>query len=260
MIQETFAGNAVAMLQNDESVIGLAVGGSWITGELDEYSDLDLVLVTKEKISTDRQKMIQHAGRFGKLLAAFTGEHVGEPRLLICLYDDPLLHVDIKFVTLEEFADRIETPHILLDKHGGLAHVIQNTEPVFSWRGYQWIEDRFWTWVHYAAVKIARGELMEAFDFFSDIRRMVLGPLLHIKNGKLPKAVRKIEMQLPAHDLEKLRGTIPSYTGAALVTALENAVELYRDLSRELFTDDILRQAEAEKKVMACLQQLKAVI
>jgi hypothetical protein len=31
------------------------------------------------------------------LLVGFTGEHVGEPRVLICLYGPPVLHVDLKF-------------------------------------------------------------------------------------------------------------------------------------------------------------------
>ena len=39
------------------------------------------------------------AGTLGHLLHAFTGEHVGEPRLLICLFGPELLHVDLKFIT-----------------------------------------------------------------------------------------------------------------------------------------------------------------
>ena len=97
MIQQQFVNKAVATIKKDDSIIGLAVGGSWLTNELDEYSDLDLTLVTKEKVSDDPAKMLKYAASFGKLLSGFTGEHVGEPRLLICLYDDPLLHVDIKF-------------------------------------------------------------------------------------------------------------------------------------------------------------------
>src|SRR5687767_11602554 len=98
MIQQTFASNIVSIIKNDPFIIGLAAAGSWITNELDEYSDLDLVLITKSKISDDKEKMIGYARRFGNLISAFTGEHVGEPRVLICLYDEPLLHVDIKFL------------------------------------------------------------------------------------------------------------------------------------------------------------------
>lgn len=68
---------------------------------MDEFSDLDLVLVPKEKVSNDKPEMPDYAKRFGPFLSGFTGEHVGEPRVLICLYGEPLLHVDVKFVTFE---------------------------------------------------------------------------------------------------------------------------------------------------------------
>src|SRR5689334_1349887 len=103
MIQRQFADNVVNLLRDDQQVIGVAVAGSWLTDEIDQFSDLDLILVTRDKIADSKEKMVAYADRFGNLLSGFTGEHVGEPRVLICLYDDPLLHVDIKFLTLEEF-------------------------------------------------------------------------------------------------------------------------------------------------------------
>ena len=46
----------------------------------------------------------------GGLLAAFTGEHVGEPRLLICLYGPPLAHVNLKFVPFASHPPFSPTP------------------------------------------------------------------------------------------------------------------------------------------------------
>ena len=87
MIQKEFANRVVDIVKPDTNVIGLAVAGSWITDELDEYSDLDLILITKKKIAGDKEKMIAYAKSFGDFISGFTGEHVGEPRVLICLYD-----------------------------------------------------------------------------------------------------------------------------------------------------------------------------
>ena len=129
MIQQQFAERAAQVLQQDESVLGLAVAGSWLTNELDEFSDLDLVVVTREKISGDKNQMLGFAKRLGYLLSGFTGEHVGEPRVLIRLYDSPLLHVDIKFVTLQEFHTRIETPVILFDREHQLQNALKNSSP-----------------------------------------------------------------------------------------------------------------------------------
>jgi hypothetical protein len=257
MVQEKFAWNAAGILKDDDNTIGLAVGGSWLSNEIDEFSDLDLVLVTREKISDDKNKMLEYANCFGKLLSAFTGEHVGETRLLICLYDNPLLHVDIKFVTAEEFHHRVETPALLLDKEGQLQKILEQTESKYPYPDYQWIEDRFWVWVHYILTKIERGEFTEAFDCFGLLRGMIFGPLLHIKNGNLPRGVRKVETQIAHEDLESLLKTLPDYSKVSLLTSLQNAINLYRGLQQNLFTSSVNLQKETEGRVMGYFDKLK---
>ena len=250
MIQIAFANKAKSILSQDENVIGLAVAGSWLTNELDEFSDVDLILITKETISDNKDKMIAYAKSIGNFISGFTGEHVGEPRVLICLYDNPLLHVDIKFITLKEFEVRIENPKILFDRDNQLQTVLNNSAAKFPFPNYQWIEDRFWTWVHYTLLKIGRGEYMEAYDFFGFLRMVVFGPLLHLKSGNLPRAVRKVEMDLKQGDLESLINTIPSYNKLALLTSLKHAVELYKQLRNTLFDDKVTVNKIAEQKVM----------
>lgn len=257
MKQIEFANRAKAILESYDNVIGLAVAGSWLTNEIDEFSDLDLILVTKQKISGDKVLMLDYAKRLGDFLSGFTGEHVGEPRLLICLYDNPLLHVDIKFVTLEEFHTRIETPTILIDRNGQLAKAISNSTAQFPYPDYQWIEDRFWTWIHYALLKIGRGEYFEAYDFFGFLRMVVLGPLLHIKNGNLPRGVRKVETGFPNDDLNSLKGTIPNYDRQSLLNSLRNSVSLYQQLQTALFDDKVQLQQETAKKVMMYFDEIE---
>ena len=60
-MQREFANRAKQILEKDKAVIGLAVGGSWLTDEIDEFSDLDLILVPKEKVSDDKIKMLKFA-------------------------------------------------------------------------------------------------------------------------------------------------------------------------------------------------------
>ncbi len=257
MKQIEFAYKTKDILETDDSVTGLTVGGSWITNQIDEYSDLDFIIVTKEKISDNIDKMIDYAKRLGNLLSCFTGEHVGEPRLLICLFDNPLLHVDIKFLTIEEFHDRVETPTILLDKGNQLKSVIDNTTSIFPYPDYQWVEDRFWIWIHYALLKIGRGEYLETFDFLGSVRTIILGPLLHIKNGNLPRGVRKVETQLESNDFDKLKGTIPEYNKQSLLNCLRNSVSLYKYLRASLYDDTIKLQIETEKSVMAYFDKIE---
>ncbi len=255
-MQKEFAKHVVEVLKNDETIIGLAGAGSWLTNEIDGWSDLDLVVVTRDNLDADKTKMLAYAERFGNLISAFTGEHVGEKRLLICLYDDPLIHVDIKFVTLEEFQERIENPIILLDRAKKIQEVIDNTSPEFPQPDLQWIEDRFWTWIHYSLLKIGRGEYFEALDFMGFLRMVVFGPLLHLKNNNLPRGVRRVETALTTLDFESLESTLCSNNRESLLNAVENAVNLYRELRSDARYVDILFN-KAEKPVMLYFENLK---
>ncbi|ANH80904.1 hypothetical protein A8C56_07845 [Niabella ginsenosidivorans] len=257
MIQQEFATKAKTILEKDATVLGLAVGGSWLTNEMDAFSDLDLILVTRENVSGNKELMLDYAKRLGSFLSGFTGEHVGEPGLLICLYDQPLLHVDLKFVTPEAFRTRIETPALLLDKEGQLKKAINHSRATFPYPDYQWIEDRFWIWIHYALLKIGRGEYLEAYDFLGFLRRVVFGPLLHIKNKNLPRGVRKVETGLSTGDLAKLKRTLPIYDRQSLLNSFRNAVSLYRQLRIALYDNSINLQDNTDKKVMEYFEAIE---
>jgi hypothetical protein len=257
MIQKEFADKVVEIVKSDANVIGLAVAGSWITEEMDEFSDVDLILITKKKVSDDKEKMLTYARNFGDFISGFTGEHVGEPRVLICLYDNPLLHVDIKFLTLPEFYDRIENPVILFERDHQLTDVIKSTKAEWPAADYQWIEDRMWTWVHYIASKAARGEYFECLDGLGYMRAKVLAPLLQVKSKTAVRGLRKVEKKLTPADLEDLKITVAQYSKASVLKALDNSVSVYRMLRRKLFNDEVLLQAKAEKKSMEYLKKVK---
>ncbi|WP_266364796.1 nucleotidyltransferase domain-containing protein [Tellurirhabdus rosea] len=253
---KAFAEKAVQILSTDENVLGLAAGGSWITGETDEFSDIDLVLVTRDRIAPELAAMRSMAGRLGTVLSSFTGDHVGEPRLLIVLYDDPLLHVDIKFVTLAELAQRVENPVILFERDEVLTRVLNTTDYRFPQPDFTWLEDRYWVWVHYGVGKIGRGEFLEALDFLSFLRGMVLGPLLHLKHGSLPRGVRKLEMILPADDLARLHATVARPERASLLDATRAAAALYDDLSGLLYPATVTRRSAAREAAIRYLETI----
>lgn len=256
MIQKEFADKAIAVIKKDAAVIGLAVGGSWITNEMDEYSDLDLILIAKNKISGDKEKMLQYAGSLGELISGFTGDHVGEPRLLICLYDNPLLHVDIKFLTLPEFYERVEDPVILFERGGQLSDVIKITKAQWPQPDLQWMEDRFWTWVHYIAAKAARGEYFECIDGIGFIRAKVLAPLLELKSKTAVRGLRKVETKLTLPDLEDLKITVPQYNRTSILKALDNTISIYKMLRRKVFDSKVALQEVAEKKAVTYFKKI----
>ncbi|MBM4259022.1 MAG: oxalate:formate antiporter [Deltaproteobacteria bacterium] len=174
----TFLKGALPRLQADERIVAVAAGGSFLTGAMDEYSDLDLVIVVRPTaVSQVMHERQQIAATLGTLLTAFTGEHVGEPRLLICLYGPPLLHVDLKFASVDDAAHRVEDPVILWERDGALTAAFNGSEARYPTPEVQWVEDRFWTWVHYIAAKVGRGELFDAHDSLAILRLLALGPL-----------------------------------------------------------------------------------
>ena len=256
-MQRQFIEKVVEKIKDDQNVIGLAVAGSFITNEVDEFSDVDLILVTVDKVSTDVDKMTAYAKSFGDFINGFTGEHVGERRVLICLYDNPLLHVDIKFLTLDEFEDRVEDPIIFYDSNKSLDNVIASTTSEWPKPDYQWIEDRFWTWVHYAALKLGRGENFEALDFLSFMRTTVTSPLLQVKNGKLPRGLRKIEFNFENDDLNKLVGTVPIYTTESIFDSLDNTIKLYQELRDILYPSTVQLRTQTEKKTLHYFDTVK---
>lgn len=256
----TFLKEALPRLQADERIVAVAAGGSFLTGGMDEYSDLDLIIaVSPASVPQIMQERRQIASTLGSLLAAFTGEHVDEPRLLICLYGPPLLHVDLKFISLSDAAHRVEDPIILWERDGLLTAVLNRSEAVYPTPDLQWIEERFWVWVHYGAAKIARGELLEAHDSLAFIRLLVLGPLVLLAQGARPAGVRKVETLAQPY-LEDLIRTTASYDPLACISALQAAVSLYRRLRMQLATETFSPRPEAEAAAMSYLGQIESKI
>jgi hypothetical protein len=254
---QAFLDRALPVFQHDERFVGVAAAGSWITGSMDEYSDLDLIAVADPRHYDDViSSRSETAASLGQLLNAFTGEHVGEPRLLICLYDDPLLHVDVKFVALDDLKTRIENPVVLWERDQALSNAIARSEPKHPMPDLQWIEDRFWTWVHYAALRLGRGELFEVIDFLSFIRSQVLGPLALVSRGQLPRGVRRLET-LAMPDVPDFARTVPAYDRESCASAIEASVELYLRLRDRAGRHGLGLRSDAQR---ASIEYLRRII
>jgi len=84
-----------------------------------------------------------------------------------------------------------------------------------------------------------------------------LGPMLHLKNGNLPRGVRKVESLLGPDDLYKLTDTIPAYTKRSVLISLKNSVTLYKELRAVLFDKKITLQRDTEEKVMVYFEEIE---
>lgn len=251
-----FVNKAMNFFRADSRILGIAVGGSWISNSMDEYSDIDLVIVVDPKCEQEvLGERLVLAEKLGNLLVGFTGEHVGEPRLIICLYGPPLLHVDLKFVALSDLVNRVEDPVILWEREEILTKTLNEKKAVFPFPKLQWIEDRFWVWVHYIAMKIGRGELFEAIETLSFLRVTVLGPLALMKNGYLPRGMRYIERDAK-EELPVFIKTVPAHDRKSCELALTNAIELYQRLRAYHITPELIVRKSAEEHSIIYLNSM----
>lgn len=256
VIPEQFSDLAPAILaaaEQDPRLVGVIAGGSVVTGTADEYSDLDLVLVSPTE--SDHRAILaeapEFAGKMGPLLTAFSGDHVGEPRLLITLYGPAPRHVDFKFITLDDLDQRVEDGLVLWDRDGSVEARLGQRPATWPRTDPQWIEDRFWVWVHYVTVKIGRGELFEAVDALTNIRGYSLAPLVIGDKVAKPSGVRRIESIAPEY-VPALRETVATPDRAGCLRALSATIRLYQEL-RE--TVEVERRTEAEQTALAYLRK-----
>jgi hypothetical protein len=227
---DDFARRIIAAMQTDSRFIGLLAAGSIAQGNVDQYSDFDLVLVVEdEHYQSTMLARRTFAESLGRLLYAFTGEHVGEPRLLICLYADPLIHVDLKFVTLDDLDHRVDEPMVLWHRDDRIHLRLPLTIPQWPTRDPEWFEERFWVWAHYTATKLGRGEIFETHAALAQIRLLVLGPMVARRIGEEQRGVRRLEMLSPEIS-EKLAATVCDYSASRCAAALRHTIALYRDL------------------------------
>ncbi|MDR2225233.1 MULTISPECIES: nucleotidyltransferase domain-containing protein [Providencia] len=231
----SFINHLISIIRHDIRADALLGGGSLVHGGFDEYSDLDFIIVIKDEyydeIQSDKQKF---AKNIGTLLNAFTGHHVGEPRLLICLYGPPLLHVDLKFITLDMLEHRVENPVILFAREENAINAkIASSQPHWPEKSPDWFEERAWIWLHYATVKLARGELYEAIGMISFFREQILGPMLYRCAGMPQREVRRIE-QLGLDPEKLLASTLASHNRGSVKSSIKNAITAYVTLRTDL--------------------------
>ncbi|HEY3560934.1 MAG TPA: hypothetical protein VGL05_25905 [Kribbella sp.] len=190
----------------------------------------------------------EFAERVGPLLTSFTGEHVGERRLLIALYGPPLAHVDLKFVTAEDLRERVEDGVVLWQRDDSIDAVLASSKARWPQRDPQWIEDRFWGWVHYVAVKIARGELFEAIASLDAMRGLAIAPLAVVGRTAKPSGVRRLEALAPEL-VPALRATVATADRDDCLRALRATVEVYRKV-RDDSGVQVVRRTAAEEAVV----------
>jgi hypothetical protein len=241
-----FLENAIPRLIADERITAIGLHGSIVAKVFDSFSDIDLIIGCEAEafyqVFAERHNI---ALSLGKLLASFTPSHIKDVSLYTCLFGDPLLHVDLKFVNVGDPYCGIEKPALLWQRDHRFRSQIDQTKSWGLKPDIQWIEDRFWVWIHALAMRIARGEFFEALDFIAFLRTNAIGPLISATKGMNAYGVRRIEMIAP-EAVPRLAKTVASYDRSSCICSGLELIAYYRDLRSSFADNCIIKRSQAE--------------
>lgn len=215
------------------------------------WSDMDLVVLVED--CAERSFVEEHFAiveRLGTLLTAFRADHFGEPRLLICLYDEPLLHVDVKFMAFKD-AQSLRYPAEVVWARREEPELPGAASPMPP--DPQWFADRLPGWAHYMGVKLGRGELFEAMNSLEFLRSRFLAPMISIEAASTPRGFRRLE-ELSSSRLPQLALTYCAYNRGEILRAAEVGYALAQSLLDSVGSD-VERHAHAESRALSFLRK-----
>jgi hypothetical protein len=229
--------NTIDYFAADNRVLGLFVGGSIVSGTMDEYSDIDVDVIVRdddfESVFSERGRAVEAIGR---PLARFIADHLPiRVDMFIVLYEGPVkLDLDYIRASVLEPNWRWSRRHILKDTDGFLADIVSRSEgmtrPSLDVERIQNLDEKFWTWCWYVFGKIQRGELWEALDGIHGIRTLAILPFFYSAEDLYNEGYRRLEGKIPPDLLESFEDTIPQMTETSLHAALQSLISLYLEL------------------------------
>jgi hypothetical protein len=220
---------------DDPEILAMFIGGSFASGDADDYSDLDLQLIVEDgAIERLVPKLRPLADQAGPVVAAFFAEHVGLPNMLIVLYED-LVHADLQPVQVSDVGTRNAglSTHVIWERDAAVSSALGAKYEADPTRELSWLEDRIWAWSWYVQTKILRGELYEALSSLQYIRDNVLFRLLAMRRDELPSSARRAEGRVGPWK-EQFAATVATRSQESAMEALRSSIELYVDLVEPL--------------------------
>ncbi len=223
------------ILSND---IILSAKGSLAAGQLDEFSDLDFLIIVHNpaQVASVNDWARQTVHGAGKPIASFPATHIGLDNLLVSFLevDGNIVKVDVEVVPLSEpYPDYLGTVlHDPTHKAEQFMHkgLLAPTRPDFNDIG-----QKFCGWIWYTYTKIARGELLEAVDALGGMRRLALLPVLQFVLELPYEGHRRLEERLPAETLKQLHSTYPArIERQEIYHSLNTLIDIFRDSEAKL--------------------------
>jgi predicted nucleotidyltransferase len=233
----------VERFQKDSRVAGLLLGGSFVSGKPDFYSDLDLYIIVHDEHFTDLlAERHSAAAAAGRVLTGFVPDHLGPggDEMYIAVYDGPV-KADFNYVRQSTIKPnwRLASRLVLKDADGRLTGTIRASAGLMpappSVDSLEALHNKFWTWCWYVFGKIARGELWEALDGVHAIRALALVPIAEWDASRPREGHRRLESRLNDNVRARLAATVSTLDAVALHRALQAEIDLFKDLQARVW-------------------------
>jgi predicted nucleotidyltransferase len=233
----TFLERLIARLDADHRVAALLLGGSHATGTADEYSDLDLTLITTdegwESVHAERRELLSSLGE-----AVFLEEHTDFGFLLLLFIYAGGARGEVSLAPARDFDEVVGGPNITLfdkanlsgDRHR-LNGLDDHTRRDIARRTLTW----FWYDRGLLDVFLARNRLWTAHFYLERCRERCLDlAWIRDRPDVWPGGHEKAEIVLRPETLARLAPTVTPLDTDAIAAAARAVTEVYLELGPEV--------------------------
>ncbi len=222
----------------DDRVLAAFVGGSFATGRVDAFSDLDLYVLIRPDAYDDF--LATHRAFFAGFATPVFLEHFdgfGFDMLVFILEDG--VQGELGLARPERFRHIHGGPHrVLVDKAGLLDGVTfpwqqpgEDEQRRFLWQEMAW----FWRDLSLYAVAVGRGQPWTAAGCLESMRRRCLNLFrLDREFTVWADGYEKLERAVPAAVLAPLERSFAAFTPGAMAAAADSLIHAYRHVAPDL--------------------------
>ena len=249
--QTKFIDSIVDAARQDERVRAIGLFGSHVSGEADEWSDVDLVVVVeREDALSTHEEQQRFAAAIDGYLVGWSQDYL--PVEMWMLLYAPGLHVELKFVHWEKIPT---LPHGLeiVWSRAPVDPTLKPEAPRWQQPDVQDLEDQVWIAMNYLRRKVGRGEYFEAASSLDFVRRKVLLPLLGARHQTHLAGYRRLEEQGWC-EVDRLALTFAGPQPQDIERAMSVTVELYLELRESVAPPGLIRRVDAQRTATSDLK------
>lgn len=241
---------------------GAFVSGSTATGNMDEFSDLDVGFLVSDQRSRDQLWQKRWDWDIAPWFHRFDADHV-KPYFVIYFFE-PSIHVDLNFYVESDLPSFAGAPYV---KAWGddsafekwLAQVNSAPPTSIDWNTLVHDDERFWAWIHYSCSHALRGEYYDSASFMKDLRKIVEN--WHAKlNGATAFDSRKAESRWSSNFISQMNKTFASPEPASVASAFRTLIKIQLEQRRILSDTKNMRWRTSDstiEKISGMVNQLK---